>query len=378
MAQPYQDAAARTAQRYKIPKRLFFSLIHQESGWQPHIKSSAGAVGLTQLMPATAASLKVNPEDPLANLDGGARYLRQQFDRFGSWKLALAAYNAGPGNVENGHWQNIPETANYVRNVLGNQSQYKGSRRVSGVKAITTPPSAAAPPTAPPTNSLLPSGDPIWGTDLVSKTAFENLGKIAHGWKPSSLLGDLVEAGQQQAQVPTREKPAISLPKEIADLLNTPTDWGDAQPAANPAQPSTPTKGGKGKGKVLTASGADRPGVTTKQAVRDFVATVAAVHGAPLTITTGTAHNQYVKGENHVQSQHWTGDAADILFGHGTGPDNIDPALTKLGQQALIAAGADPAWAHKQTGGAYNVGGHNILFNTLIGGNHYNHLHVGV
>jgi hypothetical protein len=119
---------------------------------------------------------------------------------------------------------------------------------------------------------------------------------------------------------------------------------------------------------VTVASGADRGGVSTKPHVIDFVGRVAALFGSRLTITTGTNHNERTTTGNI--SDHWAGNAADIAM---TGA-----SLTRLGQCALIAAGANPDWARRQTGGAYNVGGVQILFNTMIGGNHYNHLHVGL
>lgn len=92
----------------------------QESRYHPAVASPAGALGLAQLMPGTARDLGVgNRLDPVANLDGGARYLRAMLDRFGSVPLALAAYNAGPGAVEAA--RGIPgnrETPGYVVNVL--------------------------------------------------------------------------------------------------------------------------------------------------------------------------------------------------------------------------------------------------------------------
>lgn len=112
--------ARAAAQRHGVPEELFLRLVNQESRWNPQAVSHAGARGLAQLMPDTAALLGVDPDDPRQNLDGGARYLRMMFDRFGSWRLALAAYNAGPGAVE--RHRGVPpfaETTDYVRIVLG-------------------------------------------------------------------------------------------------------------------------------------------------------------------------------------------------------------------------------------------------------------------
>lgn len=116
----YRQAARDAARRYGVPEDLFMRVIQQESGFRPDVTSSAGAYGLAQLMPGTAADLGVDPRDPLQNLDGGARYLRQQLDAFGDPALALAAYNAGPGRVR--QYNGIPpfeETQNYVQRILG-------------------------------------------------------------------------------------------------------------------------------------------------------------------------------------------------------------------------------------------------------------------
>ncbi|MEE4119979.1 MAG: lytic transglycosylase domain-containing protein [Paracoccaceae bacterium] len=116
----YLPRARAAARRHGIPEDLFLRLVQQESGWNPSAISSKGAVGLAQLMPATARQLRVDPRDPDQNLDGGARYLRMMYDRFGSWRLALAAYNAGPGAVErHGGIPPFRETRGYVRAILG-------------------------------------------------------------------------------------------------------------------------------------------------------------------------------------------------------------------------------------------------------------------
>ncbi|MEM7319937.1 MAG: lytic transglycosylase domain-containing protein [Pseudomonadota bacterium] len=116
----YMDMARKAAKRHNVPEDLFLRLVQQESGWNPTAKSHKGALGLAQLMPATARSLGVNPHDPYENLDGGARYLSRQFRKFKSWRLALAAYNAGPeAVVKYGGVPPYKETKNYVLVIWG-------------------------------------------------------------------------------------------------------------------------------------------------------------------------------------------------------------------------------------------------------------------
>lgn len=117
------DAAA---QRHGLDPRLLKALVKQESGFDPSARSPAGAAGLTQLMPGTAAALGVtDPMDPLQALEGGAKYLAQQLKAFGGdVSLALAAYNAGPGNVQkHGGIPPFRETQNYVRTILASAGQ---------------------------------------------------------------------------------------------------------------------------------------------------------------------------------------------------------------------------------------------------------------
>ena len=104
---------------------LFQSLIKQESRFNNAAVSHAGAMGFCQLMPGTAGDLGVNPRDPWENLDGGARYILTQLERFGRIDHALAAYNAGPGRVlEYGGVPPFEETQNYVVRIRQYYEEY--------------------------------------------------------------------------------------------------------------------------------------------------------------------------------------------------------------------------------------------------------------
>ena len=137
---PYGAEITAAAKRHGIDPALLAGLVRQESNFNPTAGSSAGARGLTQLMPATAAGLGVTDvTDPAQALDGGAKYLKQQLDRFGGdVTLALAAYNAGPGAVQqHGGVPPYAETQSYVKKVQAFAAAYRG-----------TPSAVAATPTA--------------------------------------------------------------------------------------------------------------------------------------------------------------------------------------------------------------------------------------
>ena len=124
----YDPLIEQAAARNGLDPAVLHGLIQQESGFDPNATSSAGATGLTQLMPGTASSMGVaNPLNAAESIEGGARYLGQLMSQFGgNTEDALAAYNAGPGAVQ--QYGGVPpyaETQSYVIKVLGNAEAYR-------------------------------------------------------------------------------------------------------------------------------------------------------------------------------------------------------------------------------------------------------------
>lgn len=111
-----QEIIRSTAGSLNVPVDIALAVARTESNFSQAAISPKGAIGVMQLMPATAKDLNVNPYDLMQNIEGGIRYLAKMFQMFGTWDKALAAYNAGPGNISKGIMPK--ETENYVAKVL--------------------------------------------------------------------------------------------------------------------------------------------------------------------------------------------------------------------------------------------------------------------
>jgi soluble lytic murein transglycosylase-like protein len=149
-----ERAAGAAARAAGLEPQLLLALLWQESRYCHRgpdgalTTSPAGALGIAQLMPATAEALGVDPRDLEDNVHGAARYLRMQWDRFQDWPLALAAYNAGPGAVE--RWGGVPpypETQRYVESVLG--AYLPGAEGAPTPRSVPAPTASEPPPGTP-------------------------------------------------------------------------------------------------------------------------------------------------------------------------------------------------------------------------------------
>ncbi len=147
-----------------VPVALALAVAKQESGYRQEAVSPAGAIGIMQLMPGTAQGLNVDPSNWKQNIEGGVRYLRQQYDSLHNWSLALAAYNAGYTAAKDGSWRNISETSNYVANVTAMAKQISnGTYKPSGGSTAIVMISAPLPGNPVVTSGFGPRGNPMGG-----------------------------------------------------------------------------------------------------------------------------------------------------------------------------------------------------------------------
>lgn len=318
----YRARATFYAQRYGIDPRIFGRQIQQESGFNPTVRSSAGAVGIAQIVPKWHPG--VDPLDPEAALDYAARWMSQLLKKYGNYKDALSVYNSGqPWKVG----QTYGETSHYVSTILG------GGKKISGGGTGAAPPAPA-----------LPAADLQPSPDLTAQATMSGLGALAAGdYSPNKALAELFELDAVSPPLPAPGKKAV-IPGISSSTTGGWQEW---------------------VGKIEQRTG---PSAPHNVAILRFVGKVGQLAGTVLTPWGNQSHSLTTTTGN--RSAHADGNAADIP---ASGAE-----LIRLGRTALIAAGMPAAKARKQTGGLFNVNGYQVIFNTDVGGNHHDHLHVGV
>lgn len=347
----WQSLASYYARKYGFPEDVFTAQMGQEAHGQD-LTSGAGAQGPAQIMPATAVAWGVkNPHDIKQAYDAAARHMAGYLKQYGSVKNALVAYNAGPGRVG----KDLPaETQNYLDVILG----HRGS-------------SSAPNPVSLSSNASM-YGSVAGSTVDAPKTpsVFDVIAQYRNATAPRPLIGQQPQGGLGQIYDPQKSQQTI---QTILGMGTQPPAPRSFQPTFGASAPSAPVVSGglqggqRGKFNITGAN----PSRLQPQIV-DFAQRLAARVGHPISGDSGASHSKFTVDGNI--SEHYTGNATDI--------PSSGQQLTRLGQQALIEAGMDPAEAHKQTGGLFNITGPNgeryqIIFNTMQGGNHYTHLHVG-
>src|ERR1044072_7234166 len=298
----YRQEARRAARRHGLDPNIFERQIQQESGFQPHVVSPAGARGIAQFMPATARGMGVNPDNPTQALDGAARLMSSYVKKYGSYKNALIAYNAGPGRVG----QSLPaETQNYIKTILGG-SNPTGLSKPSGRAASAGGGGGGGGSITIP-GSTRTVNDPEAEKRVILANFLEKR-------NPNSLLLKLGILDPNESTTSTVRTPSTRV---------------------NLGNDSAVSGGGfntLGRGSVKITG--PNPGRIVPE-VKDFMKAVSAVAGEPIVGSDGTGHS-YLTVNGNV-SEHSTGHASDIP---AAGKD-----LIHKGQAELIAAGMAPKQA---------------------------------
>jgi hypothetical protein len=342
MASSLQRLARKKARKYGLDPNVFVAQINQESGFNPNARSPVGATGIAQIMPATAKAWGVNPNKPRQALDAAAKHMAGYVHQFGSYENALRAYNAGPGNVKASH--GFSETNNYVKSILSGRTPQGAS-------------SGQVQPGGSQVTGLRFGADQIGTRNVLDSAAFKDAQRKAQvgAWYASKHPGSILASVLPQT------------PPDPADFTDQQLTFkaGGLRGARSTTFGGADTTGQR-LGRVVFSPSADRAGVHTRKPIKRFARAVAGIAGRTLEVGTGTNHSQMTVNGN--VSDHWSGNAVDVP---ATGAE-----LLELGRAALIAAGMPRRKALKQKGGLFNVNGHQIIFNTMEGGDHTTHLHI--
>jgi hypothetical protein len=367
MARQADKLAARAAREVGIPVRLFVSLImNGERSWKGWQTSPSGARGPAQLMPGTAAGLErrygINTKDYYGNLLGGAYYLREQLAHFHDPKLAVAAYNAGPGAVEeHGGVPPYKQTQDYVANVFGGLSKTRvqeAFRKPSGnlpgslgqSTTLGTPPGSIMPPSLKPTFGAPPPG--IASPDVVG-TAAAALGEIATGGKATGTLEDLVDAQTAQRTnlfaAQPQAKTVIENGRRVPALVDA--RGHPVRSAVRALDPGGGWGGSYGPASALARIG-ENMGLKPTSEKRDTKMTAS---GNP--------------------SDHWVGSKNAYAYDLGGTQAEMDRAAIRIAAQLGVKYNGKRELVLTKT--VHGVR-YQILYRTHVGGDHFTHIHVGV
>ncbi len=311
-ARQYEEEFRAAAEATGVPLQILLAVAWAESAFRAGAVSPAGALGLMQLMPGTAAGLGVDPGDPAQNILGGARYLATQYETFGSWELAFAAYNAGPGAVQ--QYGGVPpysETRNYIATItdyldrLGTSTTPTLAPASAPAGAVETaapttepsvtapapsvgrPPEAAAAPIAPTTPAAQAPGADAAGSTAAGSTS---PGSTAAGsTAPGSTAPGSTAAGSNPLSAGPVATDAFGAPGATSTVAGT------ASPISpTPESPAAPVTGAElaaSAGGGSTGAGAPAPHArpTASDVAPTFPFTVAGLGSAAATAAATTA-----------------------------------------------------------------------------------------
>ncbi len=343
------------ARKYGVPIKLAYAVQGTESGGRDDATSPKKAVGRLQIhLPSHPEVTEAQARDPDFNYDFGMKLLAGHKKRFGSWRLALAAYNAGAGAVEK--YGGVPpykETQNYVATILRNAGVLTPTKAAPGSVLAPTPTSSSGGAQDALSTPTVGRGLPDLGE--ASRLGLEDL--RSGQYNPTKALGDLAATAR-------RTVAGTEPPPEIAEGA-----FGGSE-GFNPVELDHLAEDDDWQKWVIRPPAQQGPSAAHTDEILQFVGRIGRRHGQPLTPWPNESHS--LTTVNGKPSAHGPGRAADI------------PArgakLKRLGYLALLEAGMSKKEALKaaRKGGLYNVGGYQIIFATDIGGDHHDHLHVGL
>jgi hypothetical protein len=346
--------AADAARANGIPVAGFLALINQESGFDPGAKSPAGALGIAQFMPNTAAGLRINPLDPTQALPASAKHLAALRRNLGSWDLALAGYNAGGGAVKK--YGGVPpyrETQNYVSK-LG--PYFKGAAGAPALPA-SAPSAASADPQAQ-LQAAAPHVDARALLSLLQRTSQATLKGQAPGQDYMRALMGIISKARINPQAERMGSAAAEAGDHVHEAATTPRAYTGAIPLQPGLSPIDNGQWGGSKAKALgLAPFAFQNGLKVSSHKRD----------RQMTASGGV-------------SDHYKGNANAYAFDFGWGGASPTPQADRAASAMVASLGGPKNWG--RTGGNFVItrGGfrYQIIYRSNVGGNHYNHIHLGV